>query len=81
MIPDIHAVKAIYDAATFNPSVAIQTSEPLYYKCYVCTFEGSLEQGVEHVVSNQFKVEEPKPKPVTLAPNRTKPRRFRRTGM
>lgn len=81
MIQEIHAVKAIYDAATFNPDVAIQTSQPLYYSCYVCSFQGSLEEGVEHIVQNQFKVEPPVQKPVTLAPNRTKPRKFRRTGV
>ena len=57
---DIHAVKAIYDATTFNPSVVAQTSEPLEYHCVVCSFKGNLEQGVEHVVKNQFIVRPPK---------------------
>lgn len=80
MITEIHAVKAVYDSTTFNPNVAIQTSQPLYYDCYVCPFQGTLEQSVEHIVKNQFKVEPPVQKPVTIAPNRTKPRRFNRTG-
>ena len=66
MIPEIHAVKAVYEASTFDPKVAIQTSQPISYKCYACSFEGSLEQSVEHIVHNQFRVEDPKPRPVMI---------------
>ena len=60
--PYIHAVKAVYDSVGFKPDVLIQTSEPLHYKCTACSFSGNLEQGVEHVVTNQFIVTEPKKK-------------------
>ena len=58
----MHAVKAIYQAATFNPNVAIQTSQPIRYDCMECPFSGNLEQGVEHVVTNQFIVRTPEKK-------------------
>lgn len=75
MLPEIHAVKAVYDAATFDPNVAIQTSQPLSYQCYVCPFEGTLEQSVEHIVQNQFKVVPPPDKKPELKPNRTPARK------
>lgn len=55
----IHAVNAIYDAATFNPNVRIQASQPIKYKCHSCPFEGNLADGVAHAVTNQFVVHEP----------------------
>lgn len=58
MIITIHAVNAVYDIPTFDPSVSITKPQPLRYDCASCDFSGNLEQGVEHVVKNQFVVKE-----------------------
>lgn len=60
--PLIHAVEAQYSAETFDPNVLIQTEQPISYKCLKCTFNGTLEQAVEHTVTNQFEVKPPKKK-------------------
>lgn len=54
----IHAVKAVYNAATFNPSVMIQKDQPIEYRCVSCSFRGNLGASVEHAVTNQFVVKD-----------------------
>ncbi len=54
----IHAVKAVYNATTFDPNVMIQKDQPIEYRCVSCSFRGNLEASVEHAVKNQFVVKD-----------------------
>jgi hypothetical protein len=54
----IHVVSGVFPVGSFDRFSNTYNSDPTHYRCSVCTFSGTLEQGIEHTVTHQFKVTE-----------------------